>query len=268
MILNTRSVSVVGATLLLALSAIGAFAQQPDPKSTKHIPIKKEAGGEVAPRVDTVTRVDTVERTIFRSDTVMQTVVRVDSVLVTPPPRPLILPAGLYLGIASGASAPDGSIFVPNSVGYIGQAQFGWQSASQIYGLRTSGTYTNLGQDSQFSNGINAQLWTYAIDGKLGAPLGRIFGLTPRLNAYAIGGWTYTWFRDMPRRLDTPDNTPTLFLAGEQTWHGRNGWDAGGGLSLTWGHNEVFVESRVMGFSPTNSPEARQIPIIVGFNWY
>jgi len=113
-------------------------------------------------------------------------------------------------------------------------------------------------------------------DLKLNLPLGHVFGFTPRLNAYGIGGWTYTWFKDLPHRVDelTINNTDvninnaSLFRLGEDSWTGRNGWDVGGGLSLMWGRSEVFVESRVLGFSPSNSPSARQIPVVFGFNWY
>ena len=66
----------------------------------------------------------------------------------------------------------------------------------------------------------------------------------------------------------TDVNLGNVYLLGEDSWTGRNGWDAGGGLSLMWGRSEVFVESRVLGFSIHNSPSARQIPIVLGFNWY
>ena len=45
--LDTASMSVVGATIVLALSTASAPAQA-KPKSQKRIPISKESGGEVA----------------------------------------------------------------------------------------------------------------------------------------------------------------------------------------------------------------------------
>ncbi len=268
MSLNSKSMSVGGAMVFLALSAGGAFAQSP-PTSQKRIPITKEAAGEVV-RVDTVLKTDTlrVTSTVYHTDTLVKTLVRVDSVMLEPPHVPVKLPNGLYLGLAGGSSAPDGSIYIPNGAGYIGQMQLGWQHAKQFLGARISGTYTGLGQDSQFSNGTSARLWTFSTDGKLNLPLGHVFGFSPRLNAYGIGGWTYTWFKDLPRRLDTNDNLPSVILAGDDSWTGRNGWDAGGGLSLNFNRSEIFVESRVMGFSVSSSPQARQIPIVLGFNWY
>ena len=270
MSLRITSTSVVGATIL-AFSAATAFAQA-SPKSTKRIPIQKEAAGEVVR--DTVVRTDTlvVTNTVYRTDTLFRTITRVDSVMIQPPSIPIHLPNGFYLGAAGGSSSPDGSIFTPNGVGYMGQFALGFQRAKQILGGRISTTYTGLGQDSRFSaaQGGRAQLWTLGTDLKVQAPLGHFFGLTPRLNAYGIGGWTYTWFKRLPMRLDSPDNAPNVlvFTNGEDSWTGRNGWDAGGGLSLLWGHNEVFVESRVMGFSPSNAPQARQIPILFGYNMY
>jgi len=269
--LDTVSMSVVGATIVLALSA-GSASAQAKPKSQKRIPISKESGGEVAPRVDTVTvyRTDTmtVTKTMYRTDTVVKTMVRVDSVMLQPPAIPIRMPAGFYFGLAGGSTAPTGSIQTPNSIGYLGQMHLGWQNAKQFLGGRISGTYSGLGQDTQFSFGDNAQLWTLSTDLKLNLPLGHTFGMTPKLALYGIGGWTYTWFRNLPHRLDTPDNAPSVFVLGDDSWTGRNGWDAGGGLSLLFGRSEVFVESRVLGFSMSSSPSARQIPIVFGFNWY
>jgi len=288
MSLNNRSKSVSSAALILAFGATVALAQANPPKSTKRIPISKEAAGEVV-RVDTVTRFDTVTltNTVYRTDTLVRTQMRVDTVTVMPPPVPIRLPGGMFFGLAAGSSAPDGSIFTPNSMGYVGQAQLGWQNYKQALGGRISGSYTGLGQDSFFSRGHNAKLWTFSTDLKLNLPLGHVFGFTPRLAAYGIGGWTYTWFKNLPHRLDSnvdvtvvnPTNNGlvirdvnvdlgNVYLLGEDSWTGRNGWDAGGGLSLVWGRSEVFVESRVIGFTPHNSPSARQIPIVLGFNWY
>ncbi len=274
MSLNTRSKSVSSAALILVLGATVALAQANPPRSTKKIPISKEAPGEVV-RIDTLTRVDTVTltNTVYRTDTLVRTMMRVDTVTVLPPPKPILLPAGMFFGIAGGSSAPDGSIFIPNSVGYIGQMHLGWQNAKQAFGGRISGTYTGLGEDSQFSRGTNGKIWTLSTDAKLNWPLGHVFGLSPRLAAYAIGGWTYTWYKDMPVRLDLVDddnfdNGPAVFRLGEDSWTGRNGWDAGGGLSLFFGRSELFVESRVIGFTVHNANQGRQIPIVLGFNWY
>jgi hypothetical protein len=283
------SLAVIGAAALLAFAPDVSQAQaKTKPTSSKRIPITKESPGEVV-RVDTVTRVDTLQitNTIYRTDTMTVQTVRVDTVTLVPRPAPIHLPNGFYFGIAGGSSAPDGSIYVPNGVGYMGQMQLGWQHVKQFLGGRISGGYTGLGQDSQFSFGNNAQLWTLSTDLKLNLPLGHTFGLTPRLNMYGIGGWTYTWFRNLPHRLDTnfcddvntvncnvinnnnlDINNPAVIVLGTDSWTGRSGWDAGGGLSLNWGRTELFAEARVLGFSIDHGGSARQIPIVLGFNWY
>src|SRR5690242_18445086 len=83
MSLRSTSTSVIGATMILAFGAAISLAQA-NPKSTKRIPISKEAGGEVV-RVDTVVRSDTVTVTNYRTDTLYRTVHRVDTVVVQPP---------------------------------------------------------------------------------------------------------------------------------------------------------------------------------------
>src|SRR6185295_12386476 len=145
---------------------------------------------------------------------------------------------------------PDGAIYVPNGMGGYGQAQLGWQNFKQWFGARISGGYTGLGQDSQFSFGNNAQLWTFSTDAKLNLPPGHVFGMTPRLAAYGIGGWTYTWYKNLPFRLNFDDNVDVttingnvttvdgqivntnirngnIIVLGNDSWTGRNGWDAG-----------------------------------------
>jgi hypothetical protein len=287
---HRTSWAVIGAAALLAFAPEASRAQaKPKPASSKRIPITKESAGEVV-RVDTVTRVDTLQitNTIYRTDTITVNTVRVDTVTLVPRPAPIHLPNGFYVGLAAGSSAPDGSLYIPNGVGYMGQLQLGWQHAKQVLGARISGGYTGLGQDSQFSVGDNGQLWTLSTDAKFNLPMGHVFGLTPRLNAYGIGGWTYTWFRNLPHRVDADlsgavvtnngtivttnndldINHPAVIVLGSDSWTGRNGWDAGGGLSLMWGRSEVFAEARVLGFSIENGGNARQIPIVLGFNWY
>ena len=58
-------------------------------------------------------------------------------------------------------------------------------------------------------------------------------------------------------------------------WHTDWGWNAGGGLAWRFANKELFVESRVMGFTRRNDifpniswSSARQVPIVVGMNFY
>jgi len=270
----------MGAAAMLALGASLATAQDTSKvkaKSQRRIPISKEAPGEVS-RVDTVTvyRTDTLRVTsapMMRVDTVQltNTVTRVDTVQLPPRPMNVWLPNGMYFGIAAGPNSPAGAIYTPNSTGYGGQLQLGWQGARQILGVRGDVMYSQLGEDSQFASlQGDAHIWNFSADAKLQLPFANeIFGRAHRFALYAIGGYTYTRFRDLPLRITAqPGQTDPVFAPGIADYQDNGGWNAGGGASLMWNRTEIFVESRVLAFTPTNAPMVRQIPIVLGLNWY
>ncbi|HEY9229994.1 MAG TPA: hypothetical protein VIP11_25305 [Gemmatimonadaceae bacterium] len=124
-----------------------------------------------------------------------------------------------------------------------------------------------------------------------------------RFALYGIGGFTYTTYRNLPIRIDNADInnldnltfvngdsvvviTPAnrdlfinngvfvngtnvaFFIPGEDDWHSHGGWNAGGGVSMFYRHAELFVEGRVIGFNPGNASMARQVPVVIGLNWY
>jgi hypothetical protein len=121
-----------------------------------------------------------------------------------------------------------------------------------------------------------------------------------RFAIYGLGGFTWTTYRDLPFRIHTPDtfngnlavfdgnqvividdtnrdfffnnanNRVAFFVPGEDDWHNKGGWNAGGGISMLWGHSELFVEARVLSFKPEHfdAPRAQQVPVVVGLNWY
>jgi len=93
------------------------------------------------------------------------------------------------------------------------------------------------------------------------------FGATHRFGIYGIGGYTHTMFKNLPMRVDTQDGS-FFVTPGTGSWTHENGWNAGGGLSLSWGRTEIFLESRVLAFDPSNAPQSRQIPFMFGMNWY
>jgi hypothetical protein len=269
--------SLVGATALLAIGATLASAQDTTrarPRSTRRIPISKEAPGEVTRRVDTVTvyRTDTLRVNVAGPvvhDTVTHTVTRVDTVQLAPPPVPIRLPNGFYFGLSAGVSAPNGAIFTPNSAGPSAQAQIGWQGAKQLLGVRGDVNWAKPGEDSRFA-GLQADpdIINFSADAKLQLPfLTHTFGRTHRFGIYGIGGYTHTMFKNLPMRVDAPSGG-VLFSRGTGDWTHQNGWNAGGGASLMWGRSELFIESRVLAFDPTNAPQSRQIPFMFGMNWY
>jgi hypothetical protein len=268
---------VLGASALLVIGASSAFAQA-KPTSTKRIPISKEGPAAAPPRVDTVTvyRTDTLRvegPTVTHTDTVRltNTVTRVDTVI--PPPKPIRLPGGVYFGLAAGMNLPEGSLYVPNAPGNFFQAQLGWQGVRSVLGVRLDGSYSRLGEDSGFS-GFQADpdIWNVNADVKLALPMWHhLFGMSPTFNIYGIGGGSWTRYQNLPMVLDAgvASGGPVGGVrTGDYPWESKFGWNAGGGASIGWGRTEVFAESRVIQFSHDNSPSARQVPIVLGMNWY
>jgi hypothetical protein len=271
MTFRIRSRTISGAATLLAFGAVVAAAQDTTKtRSQRRIPISKEAPGEVV-RVDTVTvyRTDTLRVTEMRVDTLRQTHTeyRVDTVTKYPPPMRLV--GGFYFGIAGGASAPAGALFTPNSAGPSAQAQLGWQGAKQILGARFDVNWTKPGEDSRFAQfQADPDIINYNADLKLQLPwFTHLMGATHRFALYGIGGYTHTSFKNLPMRVDNPaDPNVPLFIPGSGDWTQENGWNAGGGMSLSWGRTEIFAESRVLAFKASNAPQSRQIPVVLGLN--
>ena len=272
--------SLAGAVAMLTVGASVVLSQDTTrarPTSTRRIPITKE-GGEVARKVDTVTvyKTDTLRVNVntpptIIHDTVTQTrtVTRVDTVTNTYYP-PIRLPYGLYGGLAGGVNAPNGAIFTPNGAGPTIQAQLGWQGAKQVLGIRTDLNWSTLGEDSRFAAPQgDPDIWNWSISAKAQLPwLTHTFGATHRFTLYGIGGYTHTWFKNLPMRVDSPTPNTVLFVQGTGDWTNMNGWNAGGGASLMWGRTELFIETRVLAFTPENAPQSRQMPFMLGMNWY
>ena len=289
--MNLRYTSkyLLGATAMVALGAAVAFGQDTTgarPTSTRRIPISKEGPGPTSggratsrtARVDTVTlfktdtlRINTPGPTVHDTVRVTNTVTVHDTVQLAPPPVPIRLPGGFYLGLAAGVSAPNGAIFTPNSAGPAFQAQVGWQGAKQVFGVRGDVNWARLGEDSRFAGlGADSDILNFSADAKLQLPfLTHMFGRTHRFGIYGIGGYTYTRYRNLPMRVDDPNNgNAIVFIPGTADWQNQGGWNAGGGASLSWGRTEIFIETRVLSFDPTNAPQSRQMPFMFGMNWF
>jgi hypothetical protein len=289
--------TLLGTATLLALGASVAFGQKDTTKakakattakaparSQTRIPISKDAPGEVVRvKTDTVRIYSTdtlrvTQRLPGRVDTlrVTNTVTRYDTVQLAPPP--MHLPGGLYFGIGGGVSAPNGAIFNTNSAGPSAQAQLGWQGADNPLGIRFDANYAQPGEDSQFSSFQgNPSIINLNLDLKLALPFfHHLVGSGPRFGLYAIGGGSYVMRKDLPIRLspDAPaalNNCQSLTVfahCGPTDWLKSFGYNVGGGASLSWGHKELFVESRIIDYTGDNSPRARQIPFILGINLY
>ena len=310
----------VGVMALLSFGATLAVAQDPSrtrPRSDRRLPISKEATGEVLiMRTDTavIYRTDTVQLT--HRDTVRIIHTRVDTVVPRLPTYRY--PAGFYAGLAGGFSTPTGSIYAPNSTGGTAQLQVGWTNAKQVFGGRFDWNGAWPGQDSRF--GLfhsQASIQNFSLSARVQYPF-HFGGETAtaktdpcdppttysrgpihRFAVYAIGGYTYTNFRNLPMVVDIRDlgdfddfnNLAVIdrgqvavvdadnravflnrglafFVPGSDDWHSDGGWNVGGGLSMFWGRSELFVEARVMGFKPSFASTARQVPVVFGLNFY
>ena len=296
LLLNSRY--LLGATTLLALGASAALAQdtsKASPRSQQRIPISKDApssagrtssgtvdrsGSRTPPRVDTVTvyKTDTLRTTTQlpgKTDTVRvtNTVRVVDTVSLQPPPRVISLPGGLYFGLAGGVSAPNGALFNPNGSGPAFQAQLGWQGRDNPIGVRADVNWARPGEDALYSQyQADPDIINFNADVKLALPWGRhLFGMTPAFTLYGIGGGSYSMYRNLPMRLNpgvAGGIPPINVRVGDTDWLGNFGWNAGGGASIGWRRVEVFVETRVIGFTADNAPISRQMPFRFGHNWY
>jgi hypothetical protein len=280
--------TLLGATAMVTMGAslVAAQSGPVKPKSTTRIPISKDAPGEVArtktdtarTKTDTVTlyKTDTVRVTTQlqgRVDTVRTTQYKTDTVTVAPMAPPIRLPGGMYFGIGGGVTAPNGSLYNPNSAGPSAQLQLGWQGAKNLLGVRGDINYTKPGEDSQYSAlQADPEVLNFSADAKLNVPfLTHMFGATHRFGIYGIGGYTHTMYKNLPIRVSSGGTDVIAGLPierGQNDWTHKNGWNAGGGASLGWGRTEVFFETRVLAFSGDNIPQARQMPFVLGLNFY
>lgn len=276
--MNARSFSmfVAGVAALIAVDATVASAQA---TSTTRIPVSKEAPGEVA-KVDTFMVHDTVTVTgMARVDTITttNTVTVHDTTTVTQLPGFLRDVGGVYFGLGAGVALPYGSIRTVNEPGFNGQAQLGWQGAGRALGLRADVNYTGYAENNQFALfGARPSVWTGNLDLKLNLPLFRsLFGSYPHFSLYALGGGTYARFQALRFRTEDASGESSIPIAianVSQSYESKFGWNAGGGLSWKFGSKELFVESRMIGFTPDRSGQtvdmAKHVPITLGFNWY
>lgn len=275
------SKTLLGAAAMIAMGSTAAIAQdttRAKPSSAKRIPISKEAPGEVVPmKVDTVTvyRTDTL-RTPPRVDTIATTntvtVTRVDTVTLAPVVRPMSLPGGLYFGVGGGVSAPNGSIFNPNSAGPTAQVQLGWQGAKTFLGLRVDGNYATPGEDALY-RGLqpdHPSIVNANADLKVNMPFfNHLLGMAPRFNIYGLGGPSYVSYKGLPIRINQPGGFgPANVQPGSSDWQSHWGWNAGGGASIGWKRTEIFGEVRVIAWSTDISSQARQMPFVLGINLY
>ena len=201
--LNRYAVLFVAGAAIFALDASAASAQDTTrtrPRSSKRIPIAKEAPGEVAPRVDTVTVYRTDTLTMQRVDTVRltrtQTVTRVDTVtkLVLPPRLRQI--GGLYIGIAGGSSMPAANFNDSDKPGWRVEVPIGIDPIGSWLGARFNFGYSQYTPHSFTSLFVDdAHLMNF--DGDLKLNLIKRTPYNARVQVYAIGGFSYNRFKNI-----------------------------------------------------------------------
>ncbi len=280
---NRNALMLVAGAAIFTLGASVASAQA---RSTKRIPITKEAPGEAA-RVDTVTvyRTDTL-RTMGRVDTVRvtqtNTVTRVDTVMQNVPMVAKQI-GGVYVGLGAGPNLPFGAIRTVNQAGAMGQVNLGWQSLDMPLGVRLDGSYTQFSDNADYDQlGPKADMWGGNADLRLNLPLFNNFlGSSVVMTPYALGGGSYLRYRNLRMQLHDVNggvgpqhaviagtNSTTGFT--NPDFHDSWGWNAGGGLAFHAGKKEIFVEARAIHF---NRDDARYgtswaVPITFGVNFF
>ena len=101
--------------------------------------------------------------------------------------------------------------------------------------------------------------------------LTHILGSGPKFGLYAIGGGSYVMYKDLPIRLNpgvAGGIGPVNVSVGPTDWKKNWGWNYGAGASLMWNNKELFVESRIIDANVDNTPGIRQIPFMLGMNFY
>ena len=307
---------------LIALDASASLAQDTTharPRSTKRISVKKESG-EVAPmpRVDTVTvfRTDTLNLTRIDTVTTTNIVVRTDT-LVQTITRPIPASGSWYGGLSGGPSFPAGGLQNLNEAGGTIMLQGGWQPVHSVLGGRIDASWTRFrrafGFDNEnfaiatpllnFTNAFDRSpnIWNFNANLKVQIPgIETLFGHAVTFSPYLIGGGGFATYDHLPLefsdgsflvvRNGLVQTTNGIIVNGvtvdnfDTGWHTSWGWNAGGGLAWRFGHQELFVESRVLGYNPSRNHffnnvsingldlpsfrSARQVPIVFGMNWY
>jgi len=283
--LNRYAVLLVAGAAIFALDASAASAQDSTrarPRSTKRIPITKEASGEVAKPMATA-RVDTV--TVYKTDTLRlqgrvdtvnvtktETITKVDTVLQPMIPERLRQIGGFYIGLAGGSSLPAANFNDSDHPGWRIEVPVGIDPVGSPLGVRFNFGYSRYEPHSYVQRFLeNAQLMNF--DGDLKWRLVKLQPYNKRVQVYGIGGVSYNRFKNILEnnngQLSVGDVLATNgnFSTVDSDWHSGWGWNAGGGLELGWGVTNLFIESRYSRFKGEFS-NISHVPLVIGLSWY
>ena len=281
--LNRYAVLLVAGAAIFTLDASAASAQDSTrtrPRSTKRIPITKEAPGEVVSRT---ARVDTV--TVYKTDTLRlqgrvdtvnvtktETITRVDTVLQPMLPERLRQIGGFYIGLAGGSSLPAANFNDSDHPGWRVEVPIGIDPIGSPFGFRVNLGYSRYEPHSYLKSTLeNAQIMNADADLKW-----RFITASPynkRVGVYALGGVGYNRFKNILEnnhgQLSVGDVLATngRFTTIDNAWHNGWGYNAGGGVEFGWGATNLFVESRFTRFSGENS-KISHVPLVIGLSWF
>jgi hypothetical protein len=182
---------------------------------------------------------------------------------------------GFYLGVAGGASVPNGNITSGDAVttggygtGWNVTVPIGYDFPQTFFGLRLDASMDRLA-GKNFTTAFNSPdltAYSASLDAKIRVPLGRTYS-----RFYLLGGATGTKFTGFNRDFTVP-TAPT----NQETFSDaklKMGWNAGAGFNFNFGRmTGLFVESRYMSVSPdaqTGFPysSAKWIPVILGIQF-
>jgi len=283
--LNRYAVLLVAGAAIFALDASAASAQDSTrtrPRSTKRIPITKEAPGEVA--TPAVARVDTV--TVYKTDTLRlqgrvdtvsvtktETITKIDTVEKQIFPWMMKQAGGFYIGLAAGSSLPAANFNDSDHPGWRVEVPIGIDPIGSPLGFRVNLGYSRYEPHTYVKSLVeNAQLMN--ADADLKWRLAKANPFSSRVNVYGIGGVSYNRFKNIVENNrgqlsigDVLANSNGTFTTVDNDWHNGWGYNVGGGLELGWGITNLFVESRYSRFKGENS-NISHVPLVIGLSWY
>jgi len=288
--LNRYAVLLVAGAAIFALDASAASAQDTTrarPRSTKRIPITKEAPGEVstpttastpavAARVDTVTVFKTDTLRLTRTDTVSvtktETVTKFDTVEKQIFPEMMRQIGGFYIGVAAGSSLPAANFNDASHPGWRVEVPIGVDPIGSPLGFRVNLGYSRYEPHTYAKQWLeNAQIMN--ADADLKVRLVKANPFSRRVQLYGIGGVSYNRFKNVLEnnagQLSIGDVVATngTFNTVDTDWHNGWGYNVGGGLELGWGITNLFIESRYARFKGENS-NISHVPLVIGLSWY
>ena len=191
--------------------------------------------------------------------------------------RQHLLARGWYVGIASGASAPQNELRDGYADGWNVTVPLGWDANDQPFGFRTDlsmdrmfGTRFLAQSGATTASGGHITVWSLNADLKLRA---HAPGAPTRTNVYVLGGIGMHRVMDGVFGAFGSSAGQSLSFGDAKTSFG---WNVGAGIATAWGPTELFAETRLIDVQSDLSYHAGGgvgthtmfVPIVVGLSWF